>query len=55
MPPKLKAKKGNAPKSSKKGKSIPKKRQQPPVHLTTEEETWITEDEAEPSLKAVMA
>ena len=30
------------------------KRQQPPVHLTTEEETWTTEDEEEQSLKAVM-
>ena len=55
MPPKLKAKKGNALKSSKTGKSIDKKRQQPPVHLTTEEETWTTEDEEEPSLKAVIA
>ena len=54
MPPKLKAKNGNAPKSSKKGKAVYKKRQQPPIHLTTVEEMWTTEDEEEPSLKAVM-
>ena len=54
MPPKLKARKGNAPKSSKKGKSVAKKRQLPPVHLKTKEETWTTEDEEEPSLEAVL-
>ena len=54
MHPKHKAKKSSAPKSSKKGKSVSKKRQQPPVHFTTGEETWTTEDEEEPSLKAVI-
>ena len=54
MPHKLKAKKGNALKSIKKGKSVSKKRQQRPVHLTTQLETWTTEDEEEPSLKAAM-
>ena len=54
IPPKLKAKKGNATKSSKKGKSVSKKRQQLLVHLTTEDEMWTAEDEEEPSLKAVM-
>ena len=51
MPPKLKAEKGNAPKSSKKGKSIPKKKQQSAVHLTTEEGMWTSENEEEPSSK----
>ena len=54
MPHNLKAKKGNAPKSIKKRKSVSKKRQQPPVHLTTQLETWTTEDEEKPSLKATM-
>ena len=49
IPPKHKAKKAN-----KNGKSVSKKRQQPPVHLTTEEETWTTVHEEDPSLKAVM-
>ena len=54
MPPKLKAKKGNAPKSSKKGKSAAEKRPLSPVQLATKE-MWITVNEEEPSLKTVMA
>ena len=34
--------------------SVSKKREQPPIHITHEEEPWTTDDEEEPFLKAVM-
>ena len=55
MPPKNKFKRGTAPQTNKKGKSAPKKKQQPPHLPPPDAEAWTMDDKEEPSLKSVMA